>query len=737
MIDQATVSQILDTADIVDVVSDFVSLRKRGSNWVGLCPFHNDRTPSFSVSRVKGIYKCFSCGEGGGAVNFIMKHEQMSYVEALKYLAAKYHIEVKERELTDEERTAQTVRESMLVLNEWACQFFEKQLWETTEGQEVGLSYFRHRGFSDATIRKFRLGYSPEDRKALYNAALQQGYSRDLLLELGLCKDDNHGGGFDFYRGRVMFPIFNVAGKVIAFGGRTLKKTDPAKYFNSPDSVIYNKSMSTMYGLFQAKRAISKLNKCFIVEGYADVISMHQAGFENVIASSGTALTEGHIHLLHRFTENVTELFDGDAAGIHAALRGIDMLLKEGLNIKVLLLPDGEDPDSYAQSHSSSEVEQYINENEQDFIHFKTNILLKDSKNDPIKRSQAINEVVKSIAVIPTEITRSVYAQECATLFGIKEEVLLREIQKQIRKNRDEEFKRRERDKLRQQAITTEPQLVPSDAEQPQQDAPPEFYATPQPTVPVFHRTEQIHLSDIDRQERVLIKYISKYGMCYLCDTAYDDGTQQPTTVVEFVHSELEIDKIQFSVPLHKAIFDFALNQVENFYRDLETFQRQTSEWADKEYAERLQTIDPTGLTNNELQKREQELRASVDEQVAQRITIFRQNYLERRLCSHPDDDIRNLACDLVTEKHQLSKIYTQNAYVATEFDRLLSLVPKSIYTWKNALIADQIKSLQAQMQSGRLDKDNTQLLQRLQELYRVRSQLAKLIGDRVVNPRP
>ncbi len=737
MIDQTTVNQILDTADIVDVVSDFVSLRKRGSNWVGLCPFHNDRKPSFNVSRVKGIYKCFSCGEGGSAVNFIMKHEQMTYVEALKYLAAKYHIEVKERELTDEERTAQTERESMLVLNEWACQFFEDQLWNTTEGQEVGLSYFRRRGFSDATIRKFRLGYSPESRTALYSAATRQGYSRDLLLKLGLCKDDNHGGAFDFFRSRVMFPIFNIAGKVIAFGGRTLKKTEPAKYFNSPDSPVYNKSSTTMYGLYQAKRAIAKLEKCFIVEGYADVISMHQAGFENVIASSGTALTEGHIHLLHRFTDNVTELFDGDAAGIHAALRGIDMLLREGLNIKVLLLPDGEDPDSYAQSHSLSQVEQFIAENEQDFIRFKTGIVLADAGTDPVKRAKAIDDVVGSIAVIPSEITRAVYVQECAALFGIQEDVLLRELQKRMRRLRDEEYKRRQREQARQQDTQAAPAQIQ------QTTTPPATGTTPpppsQPPVPapaIVRRPTQVRLTDIVRQERDVIMYVVKYGMCYLCDTAYDDGTQQPTTVTEFIQSEMEIDQIELSEPLHKRIFDIATAMVQPFYHDLEAYKRDTEAWKQDELRSRLQNLDPTGLTSNDLQTREQEITAAVEQQVAQRIDLYRQCYLEKRLTSHPDDDVRDLATDLVTEKHQLSKIYTQNGYVATEFDRLFTLVPKAINAWKNAVIADKIRSLQAQMQHSGSTAESAQLLQRLQELFRVRSELAKLIGDRVVNPK-
>ena len=358
MIDKATVAQILDAADIVEVVSDFVSLKRRGANYVGLCPFHNEKTPSFSVSKAKGICHCFSCGKGGSPVNFIMEHEQMSYTEALKYLANKYHIEVHERELTDKEREEQSERESMLIINEAANKHFEDNLMNTADGKEIGLTYFAERGFSMATIKKFRLGYSLDNRTDLYSTLTRQGYNPKFLIETGLCVDDKRGGGFDRFKGRAMFPVMNVAGKIIAFGGRTLKN-EPAKYINSPESVIYKKS-NELYGLYQAKQSIVKHNKCFLVEGYADVISMHQSGFDNAVASSGTSLTEGQIRLIHRFTDNVTVLYDGDAAGIKASLRSIDLLLAEGLNIKVLLLPDGHDTDSFARSHSTSEIQAYI-----------------------------------------------------------------------------------------------------------------------------------------------------------------------------------------------------------------------------------------------------------------------------------------------------------------------------------------------------------------------------------------
>lgn len=729
MIDQNTVQQIIDTADVVDVVSDFVALKRRGSNWVGLCPFHNDRTPSFYVSRSKQIYKCFSCGEAGSSVSFLMKHEQMSYPDALRYLATKYHIEIKEREQTDEERTAQTERESMLIANEWACQWMEDQLWNTRDGQEIGLAYFRERGFSDATIRKFRLGYSPENRSALYDAATRQGYNREILFKLGLCKDDQHGGGYDFYRGRVMFPIFNVAGKVIAFGGRTLKKDDHAKYFNSPDSVIYDKSSSTMYGLFQAKRAIARLGKCFIVEGYADVISMHQAGFENVIASSGTALTDGHIHLLHRFTENVTELFDGDAAGIRAAMKGIDKLLSHGLNIKVLLLPDGDDPDSYSRKHSSSEIQQYIDEHESDFIQFKTRILLDGAENDPIKKSQAITDVVKSIAVIPAAITRSVYAKECSRLFGMSEQMLLREIQKHIDANKEEAFKQAERDKRRQEAQAAAQE--PHDTPQPVADRPASEVA---PTQPLPQDATQPMQSPIYREECDVARLIVKYGMCYLCDTQYDDGLR-PTTVVEYLYNEFSIDQLSFVDPTFNRIFNIALEVLERFYQELPRVEQEAYAHSQEACEREIRAIDPIGKSVDWLENEEKRIRSKYDLNISGQVDEFRQNFLERLLCSHPDDRVREMSCRMASEPYQLSKIHTQYTHVVTDLERLPSLVRTTLYNLKFSIVTHRIENINQQIKEAKDYEAAKPLLVEQQELHALRRELAKLTGDRVVNP--
>ena len=430
MIDQATIDKIMDAAQIVDVVSEFVTLRKRGVNYVGLCPFHSEKTPSFSVSPSKGLCKCFSCGKGGNVVHFIMEHEQMSYYEALKWLARKYNIEVKERELTNEEKHAQSVRESMFVVNEYARDYFQNILYNHVDGQTIGMTYFRQRGFRDDIIRKFQLGFCLDQFDAFAKEALRKGYKAEYLVKTGLCYTKDDGSLRDRFWGRVIFPVHSLSGKVVAFGGRVLK-TDAktAKYVNSPESEIYHKS-NELYGIYFAKQAIVKQDRCFLVEGYTDVISMHQSGIENVVASSGTSLTPGQIRLIHRFTNNITVLYDGDMAGIKASIRGIDMLLEEGMNIKVVLLPDGDDPDSFARKHNATDYQNYINSHEVDFIRFKTNLLLEDAGNDPIKRAGLITDIVRSISMIPEAIVRSVYTKECSQLLQVEEKLLIAEINK-------------------------------------------------------------------------------------------------------------------------------------------------------------------------------------------------------------------------------------------------------------------------------------------------------------------
>jgi len=433
LIPKHTIDQIFEAAIIEDVVGEFVVLKKRGVNLLGNCPFHNEKTPSFTVSPAKGIYKCFGCGKAGNSINFIMDHEHYTYPEALRYLANKYQIEIEELEETDEQKQAANEKESLFIVSNFAAGYFQKQLHETQEGKSIGLSYFVERGFREDIIKKFQLGYNPDSWEAFTGEALQQGYKLEFLEKSGLTivKEEKH---FDRFKGRVMFPIHNLSGRVLGFGGRILK-TDPkaAKYVNSPESEIYHKS-NVLYGIYFAKKDIIAKDNCYLVEGYTDVISLHQAGVENVVASSGTSLTEGQIRLISRFTNNITILYDGDAAGLKASFRGIDMILQEGLNVRVVLFPEGDDPDSFAKNNSSADLTKYITDQAQDFIRFKTSVLLKEVGTDPIKRAELIKDIVASISIIPDQIKRSVYIKECSSLLDIQENALINETNKLLRK---------------------------------------------------------------------------------------------------------------------------------------------------------------------------------------------------------------------------------------------------------------------------------------------------------------
>lgn len=720
MIDKQTVDKILDATDIVDVVGDFVSLRRRGTNWVGLCPFHNDRRPSFYVSRSKQICKCFACGKGGSAVNFLMEHEQFSYVEALRYLAKKYGIEIHERELTDEEREQQTERESMMLINEFALKFFESQLHDTSDGRDIGMAYFTERGMNEESIRKFHLGYSPEHSRALFDAAVKAGFSKKMLFDTGLCIDDHHGGGYDRFRGRVIFPVLNVAGRVVAFGGRTLKN-DPAKYVNSPESPVYNKRKE-LYGLYQAKHAIGLQGKCFIVEGYFDVISMHQAGFENVIATSGTALTEDHIQKIRRFTDKVTELFDGDAAGIHAAMRGVDMLLKHGLNIKVLVLPNPEDPDSFARSHSSSQVQAYIDEHEEDFMAFKTRTLLQDSGNDPIRRSKAISEIVHSIAVIPDPITRAVYAKECSKNFSIDESVILGEINKAVAKEKDEDWRRRTRESARASREAQQQTAIPSTSSTEPADMP------PAPSTP------PLKANPYEKVERDMIRYIVKYGMCYLCNVLDEQKNQIKCTVTEYCNYELSADLMAFSVPAYAKIFKCAVESIDGFYADLDAFKIKLEIKRNKLKNEAVAEIQKQGYgSSQELVAQEKEIDASIESQLAEEEEDYRKNYLEKRLCSHPDDDIRRISCDFASDSRQLSKIHTQGSSIPTEYSHLALYVPKAIELWKLEVVKVRRQELIKKL-TGESPEEQCVTQKEIRALDEQRRLLAKLTGASVVN---
>ena len=559
MIDRATIDKILDAAQIVDVVSDFVTLKKRGVNYIGLCPFHDDKTPSFYVSPAKGLCKCFACGKGGNAVHFIMEHEQMSYPEALKWLAKKYHIEVKERELTNEEKEAQSVRESLFVVNEFARDYFQNVLYNHIDGKSIGMTYFRQRGIRDDIVKKFQLGYSTSAKDGLAKEALRKGYKKEFLIKTGLCYEKEDGTIRDRFWGRVIFPWFNISGKILGFGGRVLDsrtKGISQKYVNSPESEIYSKRRE-LYGIYQAKSAMVKADCVYMVEGYTDVIAMHQCGLENVVANSGTALSEEQIRLLHRFTSNITLLYDGDNAGIKASIRGIDMLLAEGMNVKVLLLPDGDDPDSFARKHSATEFQQYIADNEENFIRFKTNLLLKDTQNDPIKRAGLISDMARSIGLIPNEVIRYACLKECASILNVDEQIIQNEIKKIVRQRKDEYIEQRKKEK-------EEAEKVSAMNNAPQQEHVPDDGLIPPPPFPPEEVIEDVHESYIPQtgweklpfytKEQQLIKALVRYGEQVVCYVENEDGEETPIRVTEYISMDLAQDGLQFQNPLHRQL---------------------------------------------------------------------------------------------------------------------------------------------------------------------------------------
>ena len=526
MIDQTTVQQILDATEIVDVVGEFVTLKKRGTSLIGLCPFHNEKTPSFNVSRSKGIYKCFGCGKGGSAVNFIMEHEHYSFNEALKWLAKRYNIEVREKEEKPEDVLERNEQESQLIVSEFAQKYFTQQLWETNMGRLVGLAYLRERGVRDDIIKKFGIGYCPDGKDIFTAEALKEGYHIKFLEKTGLTIKREEWIR-DRFAGRVMFPIHSISGRVIGFGGRTLSQEKSiAKYLNSPESEIYHKS-KVLYGIFQAKRSIIQEDKCYLVEGYTDVTSLHQAGIENVVASSGTSLTIDQIRLIRRFTNNVTIIYDGDKAGIKASLRGIDMVLEEGINVKVLPLPDGEDPDTFSRSMGSSQLSAYIKENETDFIKFKTNLLLAGTENDPLSRAGLITDIVSSISKIPADIVRSEYLKECSKLLNVREELLYYEIRKLKTKAGNDLIKNQERDLIRE--VTQKKESLP---------------------LPLVK-------NKCENEEMELLKMLIKYGSHKLFEIEPEgEGEKESVYVAEYILSELEADQMHSTAPIIKQVFD-------------------------------------------------------------------------------------------------------------------------------------------------------------------------------------
>ena len=730
--DQSTIDRIIDAADIVDVVSGYVTLRRAGASYKGLCPFHDDKTPSFYVSPSKGLCKCFSCGKGGNVVHFIMEEEQLSYYEALKFLAKKYGIEVEDRQLTDEERLQQNERESMFAVNEWASNYFHDTMMSTDDGRSIGLTYFRTRGFRDDIIEKFRLGFCLPSYDAMSKAAVKKGFREDFIVKTGLAFRRDDGTLRDRYRDRAIFPWFAVSGKIVAFGGRVLDartKGVNQKYINSPESDIFHKSRE-LYGIFQAKKAIAKEDRVFMVEGYTDVISMHQCGIENVVANSGTALNVAQIKLLHRFTSNITLLYDGDSAGIHAALRGTDMLLAEGMHVKILLLPDGDDPDSFARKHTAEDFKAYIDAHQTDFIIFKTNLLMEEAGRDPIKRAQLISDIVKSIAVIPEEITRAVYIRETSQMLNVEERILLNETEK-IRKQELERLAR-ERERMKESGdAASRPTSVPSDAASssaPQQipenavpssvtgDAPAEI--PPLPTeVPVdlypnvayppqngvpeaLPPADSVPLPDAEPKpvyleaqktpadsskyfrnnrfielEGLIMTLVVRYGECEISGEDAE-GNAVSVKVVDYVCQELEGDGLQLQHPLYRQMLDEARNHS-----------------------------------------------SEVD---------FKPS---RMFLSSPSLEVSRTAADMLSERYQLSSLYAKQE-VPTEREQLDALIVHLMFDYKLAVVNAELKSTQEALRDPAVLADMDKcaaILKKNMMIKNIQQKLARHVGDRVL----
>ena len=697
MIDQLTIDKIRDTAQILDVVGEFVSLRRRGQNYIGLCPFHSDKNPSFYVSPSKNICKCFSCGEGGDPVNFLMKHEQMNYMEAIRWLGKKYGIEIQEKEQTDEERAAQTAREGMMNLNDFAMQTFEKDLYETEEGKTIGLAYFRERGLQDETIRRFHLGYALESKTDFASRALRAGHKREYLLDptenrkegVGLCYgDDPQKTPVCRFAGRVIFPFHTLSGKPVAFCGRILQRVDHAfkKYVNSPESMVYHKG-NLLYGIFQAKNEMAKRDKCFIVEGNIDVLSMSQAGFLNVVASAGTALTTNQIHIIQRFTKNVTLMFDGDDAGIRASLKTIDLLLLEGMNVKLLLLPDGNDPDSFCRQHTTEELEKFFADNEQDFISYKTAMLLQDAAHDPLKRSQVVQNIVQSIALIGDPIMSSLYLRETSQHLHVSEEALMQAIRTQKRSNYAAELRRMEIDQRREEAREQREQEVngkeaplATETTLPETSTPVDTSSTPNPVQPASAARPSNRASLLtDRFERNIVQNLVRHGgetFTFRWTESVPDENgrdfqevqhEEDWRVVDFIGTELYSDHIVFQHPTYAKMLQMAIDASANPEEEFDSV---------------------------------------------------------RFFTRVPDEEVRQVALDLVDDRYNAMGI-------AENQEDLNTLIPRCLLELKEAIIRMNITNLRQQLRSPGADYNS--ILQQLSELTEIKKQLDKALGERII----
>ncbi len=725
MIDRSTIDRIMAAADIVDVVGEFVTLRRSGANYKGLCPFHDEKTPSFMVSPSKQLCKCFSCGNGGNVVKFVMQHEQMTYPEALKWLGKRYGIEVKEREQTAEQKAAATAREAMFVVNEWARDYFVETLHNNVDGLAIGMSYLRRRGLRDDIIRKFQLGYSLEQRDALAQKAHAKGFEEKYIESTGLCYRTEDGRLLDRYHGRVIFPVHSVSGRIVAFGGRILnqEQKNVGKYVNSPESEIYSKKRE-LYGLYLAKQAIVKQDRCYLVEGYLDVISMHQSGVENVVASSGTALTPEQVRLIHRFTNNVTVLYDGDAAGIHASLRGIDILLSEGLNIKVVLLPEGEDPDSYAQARTPEEFRKDLEANEEDFIQFKANLLLKDASRDPMKRASVITDLTRSISVIPSDIVRQVYIHDLAGRLNIDESAIVNEVAKEIRKRKEEAHSRTNH--------------------------------TPSSTF------SQASTPDLSQQAAAPIGSASSYDIPL---EAYDQIMPPPEAISGTYDAQQATSSLSPATSGHKGSVsgstinlgeskaqqhlmacELQLIQLVIRYGQLPTLAPQTeveTPWSAAQKAQATEVVADSPLVapfileelttddiHLQLDKHQQILEEAVQQTLENPDTFNSRDYF----ITHPDQEINRLAAELADDRYPLS-IEQQKAYVPEE-KRLVDIVPRVINDYKHAILGVQKEEVLLALRQPELQQQPekmNELLKQLIEINELEKQFAKVLGDRVL----
>ena len=678
MIPQDTVNKILDSAQIVEVISDFVSLKRRGANFIACCPFHNEKTPSFYVSPSKGIYKCFGCGKSGTAVGFVMEHESMTYVEALKYLAKKYGIEVKEKEDSPEEIAARQRSESLYLVMDFAEKFFQESL-KTPEGRSIGYAYFRSRGLEDSTIEKYGLGWSPKGGSVFSREALAKGYKEEFLTATGVSIKRNDGSLIDKFYDRVMFPIHSVSGRVIAFGGRTLrsdyKTANIGKYVNSHETEIYDKSRS-LYGIYFAKSEISRQDKCFLVEGYLDVLSMHQLGITNVVASSGTSLTVPQIRLIKKFTSNVTIMYDGDAAGIHAALRGIGLILKEGMNVRVVLIPDGDDPDSYSRKHTLEEMRKFLEDNEQDFITYKTDLLLGQAGNDPLKRAELINDIADTIALIPDQIKRAVYVQNAADKFGIAEDMIYARIHSSRQKMIEEERKEAERERIREEradANAVVPEVSVNADVAPSQ-------VVPEQPVPVTSAAAGFESPVLQPSEKDLLGFILRNGMSPLefeSDSPYYEE-EGAVPVADFIRDAL--DGHEFANTLYRRVYD--------------------------EYF-RLYDGDPA-LTQTDI---------------------------VRKLMDSPDRAMADMVADFVEDRYQLTVKNFKDSMTA-ESSHLVLNVPKAILVYNSLRvkaqemeITERLKELKHEEQTDDVMKEQFDLLIKLQKTAELRKSIVEKLG--------